>query len=141
MNILLSHPTARVPEYSTPGAACFDLYSVEFGVLDNIVPSRTFDTGLRVEVPEGQALLIFSRSGHGFNHNVRLANCTGVIDSDYRGTIKVKLIADGGHALRIMPGDRIAQGLLLPCQQIAFNVVQELSATERGEGGFGSTGR
>jgi len=140
MNITLSNPAAKVPTYATAGAACFDLYSVEFGFVDDANPSRTFDTGIRVEIPEGHVLLIFSRSGHGFKNSTRLANGTGVIDSDYRGTIKVRLTCDGDNCLRVMPGDRIAQAMLLPVQQVAFNVVAELSGTERGEGGFGSTG-
>lgn len=86
----------------------------------------------------------FSRSGHGFKHNVRLANCVGVIDSDYRGSVKVKLIADAtpddSPGLVIKPGDRVAQALVLPVPRVVFEEVAALSETERGAGGFGSTG-
>jgi dUTP pyrophosphatase len=85
-------------------------------------------------------MLVFSRSGHGFNYLTRLANCVGVIDSDYRGTIAVKLVNDGGPPFTIKAGDRIAQGLIVPAPRIDFEVVSELEDTVRGEGGFGSTG-
>ena len=88
-------------------------------------------------------MLVFSRSGQGFKDAVRLANCTGVIDSDYRGDVKVKLQRD--HAEHDLPvfvdhGDRIAQAMIIPVEQAQFEVVDELSETQRGTGGFGSTG-
>jgi len=86
-------------------------------------------------------MLVFSRSGHGFNHDVRLANCVGVIDADYRGEIRVKLTADSkANPLIVRPGDRIAQALVIPIAQMSFTEVDELSDTTRGTGGFGSTG-
>ena len=92
-----------------------------------------------------QVMLVFSRSGHGFNHAVRLANSVGVIDSDYRGEVKVKLACDDcpddEPPLKINPGDRIAQAMVLPIPRVEFEEVTELSATARGQGGFGSTGR
>ena len=131
-------PKAHIPEYATAGAACFDLHSIESG---GVAFTRVFKTGLAFEVPEDHVMLIFSRSGHGFKSNMRLANCVGVIDSDYRGEVQVKLTHDGDHALpQIFAGDRIAQAMVLPIQQVSFLEVEELSTTERGEGGFGSTG-
>lgn len=140
------HPDAIIPKYATPGAACFDLHAIGGGQEhNNVRGARVFDTGLSFEIPEGHVMLVFSRSGHGFNYGVRLSNCVGVIDSDYRGEVKVSLRADapllrdagngiGGH------GSRIAQALVIPIQQVSFIEADELSATERGQAGFGSTG-
>lgn len=85
-------------------------------------------------------MLIFSRSGHGFNHDVRLANCVGVIDSDYRGEVLVKLRADGSDRPYFTPGNRIAQALVLPVERQTFTFVDELPKSER-TGGLGSTGQ
>ena len=85
-------------------------------------------------------MLIYSRSGHGFKNDVRLANCVGVIDADYRGELMVKLTGDTYGQLTIKPGDRIAQAMLVPVMKVHFKEVQELSETVRGAGGFGSTG-
>lgn len=135
---------AILPKYQTTGAACFDLHAL-IGDADaqvTIGPGRPaiIDTGLAFEVPEGHVMLIYSRSGQGFNNNVRLANCTGVIDSDYRGDIKVKLTKDSGTAITVRNGDRIAQAMVIPIPQVALVEVDELSETTRGAGRFGSTG-
>ena len=130
------HPDAKLPTYATAGAACFDLAALVGGDVD---PTGAFGTGLAFEVPADHVMLVFSRSGHGFNRDVRMANCVGVIDSDYRGEIMVKLTADGAPT-EVAAGDRIAQAMVLPIHQFAFQEVDELSSTERGEGGFGSTG-
>lgn len=131
------HPDAILPEYKTEGAAAFDLHSIEDGLVQT---ARTFRTGLAYEVPEGFVMLIYSRSGHGFNHDVRLSNCTGVIDSDYRGEMFVRLAADIAP-YTVQVGDRIAQALLMPVEQWQLVEVDELSSTVRGEGRFGHTGR
>lgn len=142
------HPDAILPKYATAGAACFDLHAV--GPVDPFYDSQeigeqplTIETGLAVEVPENHVMLIFSRSGHGFKHDTRLANCVGVIDSDYRGELMVRLTRDGGwdtKPLRVRPGDRIAQAMLVPIPRVELELVEDLSTTERGAGGFGSTG-
>lgn len=131
---------AIIPTYATPGSACFDIYSCEQGV---VLPSKPdiFSTGLAFEIPENHVMLVFSRSGHGFNYGVRLANCTGIIDSDYRGELMVKLAADNHGALSVEAGDRIAQAMIIPYKQISFELTDELSSTERGAGGFGSSGK
>lgn len=135
------HPDAVVPTYATDGSACFDLYAIEDSYVDDIAHvSEVVTTGLAFEIPNGHVMLIFSRSGHAFKNNVRLANCVGVIDQDYRGEVKVKLSADFEGMLGIKKGDRIAQAMILPIQQFDFEVVDELSETKRGTGGFGSTG-
>jgi dUTP pyrophosphatase len=102
-------------------------------------------TGLAFEVPEGWALMIYSRSGHGFKSNTRLANCVGVIDSGYTGEVMVKLTMDDQYKdpeidLFIRPGDRIAQAMLVQVPRVTFEVVEQLSISERGDAGFGSTG-
>ena len=135
------HPKAIVPDYATSGAACFDLHSVEAGEFGMMESAKSFDIGLKFEIPEGYAMFIYSRSGDGFKKDVRLANCVGIIDSDYRGEVKVKLTADRMQRNFVNVGDRIAQAMLMPVQQVRFGLVHEVSTTERGEGGFGSTGK
>lgn len=135
-----------MPVYSSADAACFDLGAI---TLDNgkqfgsvVIPestARVFGTGIAVEIPKGYCLEIYSRSGHGFNKDLRLSNCVGIIDADYRGEIKVKLRADGPMRTVVF-GERIAQAKLVPVQQCLFERVAELSSTVRGTGGFGSTG-
>lgn len=153
IKIKKTHPDAIVPEYQSTGAACFDLHAIgPKSPMDDGLTVRHNDpvkirTGLAFEIPADHVMLVFSRSGHGFNNDVRLANCTGVIDSDYRGEVMVKLTNDavgaghlGEQALRLRSGDRIAQALVLPIERVEFDLVDELSTTERGAGGLGSTG-
>lgn len=145
IKIKKTSPLAKTPTYATDGSGCFDLYAIN--TLATLVHEGypvTFDTGLAFEIPPGYGMFILSRSGHGFNFDTRLANCVGFIDSDYRGEIMVKLTTDierdEAMPLTILPGDRIAQACILPVPRIGFNVVQALSETARGTGGFGSTG-
>lgn len=139
-------PSARKPVYASDGAGCFDIFTTEAGMVRPGRPKK-FGTGLAIEVPEDYVLLIFSRSGHGFNSDVRLSNCTGLIDSDYRGELKVKLAQDpniqfeGDQSYHVSEGERIAQGLIVAAEQVQFEWVDELSSTQRGEGGFQSTGK
>lgn len=154
-----THPDAFVPQYATGGAACFDLHAVDIGGLtieetrigtkaDLVVGTKylgkrgeVFRTGLAFEVPVGHVMLIFSRSGQGFKHDVRLANCVGVIDSDYRGEVMVKLTKDcDAFDFQVKNGDRIAQAMLVPIPVVLFEESDELTETDRGEKGFGSTG-
>lgn len=135
-------PDAITPTYATDGSACFDLYAVESNFVDDIAhPSALVHTGIALEVPRGFQILVFSRSGHGFKNNVRLANCVGVIDSDYRGEIKVMLTADSEGSLQINKGDRVAQAQIVPNYRASFIEHEELTETSRGLGGFGSTGK
>lgn len=144
---------AILPIYATGGSGCFDLHCVldeSYGgcvYLEN-GQSQSFKTGLAFEVPKGHVMLIFSRSGSGFNFDVRLANCVGVIDSDYRGEVCVKLSRDdfrqSGDVPKIFPvktGDRIAQAMIIPVPSVRFVLADALSTTARGMGGFGSTGK
>lgn len=139
MKVKKLHPDSRLPTYATPGAACFDLYAV-CDAPQVLIDSATIRTGLAFDIPQGYAMTIYSRSGHGFKHGVRLANCVGVIDSDYTGEVLVKLTCDHNGWLTVNTGDRIAQAMLIPVEQVFFEEVQELKTTARGAGGFGSTG-
>lgn len=140
-------PNAMLPVYATDGAGCFDIRtnvdSPEYLSREN--DYHKFPTGLAFEIPAGYCMLIFSRSGHGFNSDTRLSNCVGVIDSDYRGELFVKLTRDRsydyGDNLLIEYGDRIAQGMIIPVPKVEFEVVEELADTVRGTGGLGSTGQ
>jgi len=138
MNILKLHPDAVAPTYAHPDDACFDLraYSLQPSAADTVI----FGTGLAFDVPKGHVMLVFSRSGHGFNDDVRLANCVGVIDPGYSDEVLVKLRVDGDHWPDFKPGDRIAQALVLPVERQEFTVVDELPESTR-TGGFGSTGQ
>ncbi len=139
-------PTAIIPRYATAGAAAFDLHAdgLGDGVPPRPMPGTPVDigTGLAFAVPPGYVMLVFSRSGHAWRHDVRLANCVGVIDPDYRGEVRIKLAADSMRdGLRIRQGDRIAQALIVAAPRLGGLVeVDQLDETERGEGGFGSTG-
>lgn len=135
--------SAQVPSYATDGSACFDLYAC----VDTMLPIYEgvpveVATGLSFEIPKGYVMLIFSRSGHAFKHDVRLSNCVGVIDSDYRGEVKVRLTRDQSFStsMKVAQGDRIAQALLVPYPEVSFVEAENLTETERGFGGFGSTG-
>ena len=136
------HPDAQLPQYATTGAACFDLVAIDDGQ-----PHPTdqhaaiYGTGLAFEIPDGWALMIYSRSGHGFKSGIRLSNGTGVIDRDYRGEVKVSLRYDGtaDTCQKLRKGDRIAQAMLVAAPRVQLVEVDELGQTERGAGGFGST--
>lgn len=142
---------AIMPTYATPGAACFDLHacSIQADVSKSVWSGHPLiiGTGLSFEIPPGHVMMVFSRSGHGFRHDTRLANCTGIIDSDYLGEVMVKLTCDrpdfGGDdvmPLRVKVGDRIAQAMIMPAPQVEMVSCDQLSDTMRGANGFGSTG-
>ena len=146
VSIKKTRPEAVVPRYATRGAACFDLHAAglpEEGCVIEAGDPITIPTGLAFEIPEGFVMNVYSRSGHGFNHDIRLANCVGKIDSDYRGEVVVKLAQDASKTLpplRVRNGDRVAQAEIVPVDQVTFELADELSVTARGVGGFGSTG-
>lgn len=135
------HPDAQIPKYQSAGAACFDLHAVmDAAAIVSGASPLTVRTGLAFEIPPGHVLLVYSRSGDGFNRNVRLANCVGVIDSDYTGEVQVKLTGDYSAMMTVEPGQRIAQAMLLKLPDVTIEEVFELAETERGANGFGSTG-
>lgn len=138
------HPDAKLPTYSTEGAGAFDIYShpeTEVSTVGIWYP-LVVRTGLAFEIPDGHGLFVLSRSGHAFKNETRLSNSVGLLDSDYRGELMVKLCRDAGDGrhLTVGPLERIAQAVVLPLPRVFFEEVVELEETERGEGGFGSTG-
>ena len=144
LKICKTYSDAIVPKYATDGAACFDLHAITEKPMEILGPNESIvvRTGLAFEIPPGHVLMVFSRSGHGFKHGVRLANGTGIVDADYRGEVLVCLHNDNpDDAFVINHGDRIAQAMAVPVPRVTFNVVEQLSLTERGAGGFGSSGK
>ena len=132
---------AKKPTYGTDGAACFDFYATSSEIVHPKTTSDLLDTGIAFEIPEGYVMLAYSRSGHGFNNGIRLCNSVGVIDSDYRDSVKVRLVNDSYVPFSINPGDRILQAMIIPVPSIALVEVDELNDTARGVGGLGSTGK
>lgn len=128
---------ATIPVYGTPGAACFDVYPIRE---EYIAPGKVeiVATGLAFEVPEDHVLLLFSRSGNA-KRGMQLANCVGVIDSDYRGELKVMVRNMRAIGMFLKPEKACAQAMIMPVSQCQFNVVDELSSTDRDDKGFGST--
>lgn len=133
---------AQIPTYGTECSAGADLYAcLEDSV--SIAPGQTvkIPTGLALELPVGTAGLVFARSSLGTKRGLAPANKVGVIDSDYRGELMVMLHNHGNEVQQITPGERVAQLLVVPVFTPGFAEAEELSDTERGAGGFGSTGK
>ncbi|MDI9370518.1 MAG: dUTP diphosphatase [Synergistaceae bacterium] len=128
-----------LPEYATEGAAGVDLRSVEDTLL---LPGERISvgTGVRLEIPMGYEGQVRPRSGLAIRHGVTVLNAPGTIDSDYRGEIRVLLVNHGKDPFNIAAGDRIAQLVIAPVSRVEWVEAESLEATERGEGGFGSTG-
>ncbi len=139
----LVDPRAKAPAYATPGAAAADLCAVLDAPLTLAPLERAMiPTGLAIELPGPDCVaLVYARSGLAIKQGVTLSNCVGVIDSDYRGEIKVGLINQSTAPYTIQPGERIAQLCIAPVWQASFTPAGALSETERGAGGFGSTGK
>lgn len=129
-----------LPAYATEASAGLDLRASESCV---IAPGARalVPTGIRLAIPCGYEAQIRPRSGLALKHGVALPNSPGTIDADYRGEVKVILINLGDEPFVVEPGDRIAQMVFAPVTRVAWCEVETLDATERGEGGFGSTGR
>lgn len=130
-----------MPQQAHPGDAGIDLQAVEAA---HIGPGERWQvkTGLAVEIPPGHAGLVLPRSGLALRHGITLVNAPGLIDSGYRGEVAVLLLnTDPAEIFRIEPGDRIAQLVVVPLAEIEAIEVPELGQTERGSGGFGSTGK
>ena len=134
---------ASLPSRGSEQAAGYDLYACPEEEKVEIAPHGTvvIGTGLAAQVPEGYFGAIFARSGLAARSGLRPANCVGVLDSDYRGEIKVALHNDTDEPRYIGRGDRIAQLVILPYLSAEFEEAAELDDTERGDGGFGHTGR
>lgn len=136
------HPNAILPTYGSAEAAGADLYAcLETAV--TIRPGETvfIPTGLALEVPKGCAGLVYARSSMGAKRGLAPANKVGVVDSDYRGEVRVALHNHGQESQTVNPGERVAQFLITPVLTPAYEEAQELSDTGRGTGGFGSTGK
>ncbi len=133
---------AQLPTRGSAFAAGYDLRACIDAPIA-IAPGETkmVGTGLSVAVPAGYFGAVFARSGLASKQGLRPANCVGVCDSDYRGEYTVALHNDSSVSREVRNGDRIAQLVVIPCLDLDFEQVDELSATERGAGGFGSTGR
>ena len=132
------HPHAVIPRYSKPGDAGMDLTAISKSQEYDIM---TFGTGLAVEIPDGHVGLIFPRSSI-FRTDLMLSNAVGVIDSKFRGEIMFKFkINPVNSSAFYNVGERVGQLIIIPYPQIEFTEVDELSSTDRGEGGFGSTGK
>ena len=132
----------RLPAYATPGSAGLDLRACLDAPL-RLAPGDTelIPTGIAVHIADpGFAALILPRSGLGHRHGIVLGNLVGLIDSDYQGQLMVSCWNRGREAFAIEPMERIAQLVIVPVVQARFEVVEEFRASERGAGGFGSTG-
>ncbi|QDX79796.1 deoxyuridine 5'-triphosphate nucleotidohydrolase [Denitratisoma sp. DHT3] len=142
VKILDSRLRAAPPHYATPGAAGLDLRACIESPL-TLQPGETHlvPTGIAIHLADpGLAAMILPRSGLGHKHGIVLGNLVGLIDSDYQGEIFVSTWNRGKEAFTLSPLDRLAQLVVVPVVQVGFNVVDEFPASDRGAGGFGSTG-
>lgn len=143
VKILDSRLKDSAPHYATPGAAGLDLRACIEGPL-TLQPGETHlvPAGLAIHLADpGLAALILPRSGLGHKHGIVLGNLVGLIDSDYQGQIFVSTWNRGSEPFTLQPLDRLAQLVVVPVLQVAFDVVDEFPESERGAGGFGSTGK
>lgn len=134
------YDNAVIPTRGSDYAAGYDLYTADIFTQIPVGETRMIGTGVCMEIPEGYAGFIFARSGLASKRGLRPANCVGVIDSDYRGEIKVALHNDSCEMQTIKQGDRIAQIVIMPYLAVEFEETDALNETTRGAGGFGSTG-
>jgi len=137
-------PAIALPSYETTGAAGADLRANlrDRGLIGLEPGARTLvSTGLRIEIPQGYEVQIRPRSGLALKYGITLPNAPGTIDSDYRGPLGVIVMNAGQEMFEIAHGDRIAQMVVAPVVQAGFDLVGDLGETQRGAGGFGSTGR
>ena len=139
VKIALTEPDAKMPRRMSDGAAGFDLFANRTMAVHRGETAK-IPCGFRIEVPEGYEAHIRPRSGYG-SRGILVPNAPGTIDSDYRGEVCVLLLNISGDALQIRRGDRIAQMVIQAVPQVELVEVEDLAATERGSGGFGSTGR
>lgn len=130
---------ATIPKKASLNAGAFDLTCVDYTIDYSRI--ATYDTGICVEIPKGFVGLLFPRSSI-YKTQLKMCNSVGVIDSDYRGSIMMKYYLDWVDLEKLYTvGDRVGQLLIMPIPEIEFEEVDELGETERGDGGFGSTGR
>lgn len=142
INVKKLREDAVIPQIATSGSACSDLYAcIEDSI--EIHPGETamIPIGISLAIPKGFGAFIFARSGLGIKHGIVPSNCVGVIDSDYRGEICVGLYNHSNETYLVNPKDRIAQMAIIPVINAKYIECDELPESERGEGGFGSTGK
>lgn len=138
------HPDAVIPEKKTDGAVGFDLVTIEDTYLRTLNASDKADvvrTGLAFEIPDGYHMKLVLRSSTGMNTKIRLANQVGIIDSDYRGELKLIVENPSRGVIKIPKGARVAQCIIEKNIPVKFTEVDKLSETKRGTGGIGSTGK
>ena len=143
VKILDERMRALLPAYATPGSAGLDLRACIDAPL-TIEPGATvlIPTGLAIHIADpGYCAMILPRSGMGHKNGIVLGNLVGLIDSDYQGQLMISTWNRSQSAFTLQPLDRLAQLVIVPVMQVAFNVVDEFDASDRGAGGFGSTGQ
>ena len=142
MDIRIISRSGRVPQYATERAAGFDLpaYLPEGDFVLKAGERALIPTGIFMEIPPGYEAQVRARSGLAIKHGIGLVNGIGSIDSDYRGELRVPMINWGKEDFTIKDGDRIAQVVINKYETVSFTLTEELSDTERGDGGFGHTG-
>jgi len=140
LHVRLLHPEARLPRRAHAGDAGADLFSVE----EMVIPPgerRDIGTGIALAIPPGFAGFVQPRSGLAFRHGLMLVNSPGLIDAGYRGEVRVSLYNSGSEPFKVNVGERIAQLVVQAVEEPEFIAAAELGDSDRGEGGFGSTGR
>src|SRR6202007_2031827 len=143
LKVLDARMADTLPAYATPGSAGLDLRACLDAPVE-LAPGQTalLPTGLAIHIADpGLAALILPRSGLGHKHGIVLGNLVGLIDSDYQGQLMVSAWNRSDTAFTVQPMERLAQLVIVPVLQAQFNVVQDFPATERGAGGYGSTGK
>lgn len=132
----------KLPFRATEGSAGADLYAcTDNDIILKSGERKLIPTGIAVEIPVGYGGFVFPRSSVALKNGIALANCVGVVDSDYRGELMIPAINHGKEDFIIKNGDRIAQLVIMPVDNTEYEIAEELTDTERGEGGFGSTGK
>jgi len=130
-----------IPEYKTAGASGMDLHAAIRTTLTLEPFERTLvPTGIKIELPEGYEAQVRPRSGNAIKHGITLINCVGTIDEDYRGEIFIPLVNLSTRPVTIQPHERVAQMVIVPFERVDILLVEKLSETVRGQGGFNSTG-
>ena len=139
---IVNRGTQQLPAYATPQSAGMDLRAnITESITLQPMERRIIPTGLHIALPEGYEAQVRPRSGLAFKHGITVLNSPGTIDADYRGEIGVILVNLSDKTFIVNPGERIAQMVVARYERVEWDEVAELDSTDRGEGGFGSTGR
>lgn len=138
---IINKSDLKLPKYETSGSAGMDLLAnVETPMTLEPMERKLIPTGLFIEIPEGYEGQVRPRSGLAIKHGITLINCVGTIDSDYRGELCIPMVNLGSEAFEIKKGDRVAQLVICQYKRVELVDVEEITESERGHGGFGSTG-